>query len=92
MTGSSMIKQAYLDWSFNEDAQRNYKFAVKSTEHSLPPSARVQLTRIGQPISQLGTVLRVEDDGIIIHTDEWLDISEEYSIELFSSIVQPPSG
>jgi len=76
-----MISKAYLDWSFDEDEQHNYKFAVKRTEHELPPSARVELCRIGQPISQLGTVLRVEDDGIIIHTDKSLDITEEYSIK-----------
>lgn len=76
-----MIQQAYLDWSFDEDEQHNYKFAVKSSEHDLQPTAKVELSRIGQPISQLGTVLRVESDGIIIHTDEWLDITEEYSIK-----------
>lgn len=76
----TMIQQAYLDWSFDEDEQHNYKFAVKSSKHDLQPTARVELSRIGQPISQLGTVLRVEDDGIVIHTDESLDITEYYSI------------
>ena len=80
-----MIPKTYLDWSFDDDEQRNYKFVVKSSEHKLLPSTRVRISVIGRPMHQCGTVLRVEDDGIIIHTDEWLDISEEYAIELIKN-------
>lgn len=77
-----MIRQAYLDWSFDEDEHNNYRFVTKGIEHDLYPSARVELCRIGQPLRQRGIVLRVEDDGIVIHTDETLDITEYYSIAL----------
>ncbi len=76
------IPKTYLDWSFDEDERHNYKFVVKSSEHKLLPSARVRISVIGRPMHQCGTVLRVEDDGVIIHADEWLDISEEYSLAL----------
>jgi hypothetical protein len=76
------IPKTYLDWSFDEDERHNYKFVVKSSEHKLLPSARVRISVIGRPMHQFGTVLRVEEDGVVIHTDEWLDISEEYSLAL----------
>ena len=82
-----IIPKTYTDWSFNEDEQQNYRFVVKRDVHGLHPSDRVRISRIGLPLSQYGTVLRVEDDGIIIHTDEGLDISEEYSIELISTVI-----
>ena len=76
------IPKTYLDWSFDGDEWHNYKFVAKSCEQKLLPSARVRISVIGRPMHQCGTVLRVEDDGVIIHADEWLDISEEYSLAL----------
>lgn len=43
---------------------------------------RVMPCVYGRPAYQLGTVLQVNEEDVIIHTDRWLDISEEYSIEL----------
>ena len=78
-----MIEHAYLDWSFEQDKFHNYKFViVGDKEHSILPTNRVKLGVIGRPDYQYGTVLDLENGTLIIHTEEWLDISEEYSIEL----------
>ena len=77
----TMIERTYVDWDFNQDERNNYKFGVNRSEHQFTPGTRVKLTVLDRPDSQYGTVIKVEDDALIIHTDEWLDISEEYSIE-----------
>ncbi len=76
------IPRTYLDWSYDQDEYHKYKFVVSRSEHHLFPEDRVMLCVYGRPAYQLGTVLQVNEDDIIIHTDRWLDISEEYSIEL----------
>ena len=73
---------AYLDWSFDQDAQNIYRFAVARETHELKEGERVVLTVDGKYASQRGRILKVEeDDGIVVKTDEWIDISEVYSIK-----------
>lgn len=74
------IQCAYLDWSFDQDEHNVYRFSVDRKTHSLEENDRVVLTVDGRDNSQLGVILQVEDDGLLVHTDEWLDISEAYSI------------
>ena len=76
------IPRTNLDLSYEQDKYRNYKFIVSRSEHHLFPEDRVMLCVYGRPIYQLGIVVQVNEEDIIIHTDKWLDISEEYSIEL----------
>lgn len=78
-----MINQllAYLDWSFDQDVQNIYRFTVKREAHAFKEGERVILTIDGNKASQFGEILKVEDDGIVVKTDEWLDISEVYSIK-----------
>ena len=77
-----IIPRTYLDWSFDDDESQNYKFMVNRNEHQLQQGDRVKLTVFVRPDYQFGNIIKVEDDCIFIHTDEWLDISEEYSISL----------
>ena len=76
-----MIKRTHLDWTYEQDELHNYKFVVNRSEHQFTSGERVKLTVFGRPDFQYGTVIQVENNALIIHTDEWLDISEEYSIE-----------
>ena len=76
------IPRTNLDLSYEQDKYRNYKFFVSRSEHHLFPDDRVMLCVYGRPAYQLDTVLQVNEEDIIIHTDKWLDVSEEYSIEL----------
>lgn len=76
------IPRTNLDLSYEQNNYRNYKFVVCRSEHHLFPEDRVMLCIYGIPSYQLGTVMQVNEEDIIIHTDKWLDVSEEYSIEL----------
>ena len=76
------IPKIHTDRTYEQDKYRNYKFVVSRSEHHLFPDDRVMLCVYGRPAYQLGTVLQVNEEDIIIHTDKWLDVSEEYSIEL----------
>ena len=78
---TTYIQRAYLDWTFDQDKQNIYRFSVDRKTHDLEEDDRVVLTVDGGNASQLGEILRVEDDGLLVHTDEWLDISEAYSIK-----------
>lgn len=85
MDTNKYIQLAYLDWEFNQDEQNIYRFFADRKTHSLQEKDRVVLTAEFRDVSQLGEVLKVEEDGLLIHTDEWLDISEAYSIEAIKS-------
>ena len=80
---SLFIPRTYLDWSYDQDEQRNYKFMVGNAEHHFRQGDKVCLMIYGRQTYQFGNILVVGDDYMIVHTDEWLDISEEYSIRLF---------
>lgn len=81
MDTNKYIQLAFLDWEFNQDEQNIYRFFADRKTHCLKEKDRVVLTAEFRDVSQLGEVLKVEEDGLLIHTDEWLDISEAYSIE-----------
>lgn len=82
MDTNKYIQLAYLDWGFDLDAQNIYRFFADRKTHGLEEKDRVVLTvEDRDDVSQLGEVLKVEEDGLLIHTDEWLDISEAYSIK-----------
>ncbi|MCR5758875.1 MAG: hypothetical protein K6G39_00790 [Bacteroidales bacterium] len=81
MDTNKYIQLADLDWGFNQDAQNIYRYFADRKTHGLEEKDRVVLTAECKDVSQLGEVLKVEEDGLLIHTDEWLDISEAYSIE-----------
>jgi len=80
---SLFIPRTYLDWSYDQDEQRNYKFMVGNAKHHFRQGDKVCLMIYGRQTYQFGNILVVGDDYMIVHTDEWLDISEEYSIRLF---------
>ena len=73
------------NWSYDKDTERKYKFSIPKSEHHFFPHDYVVLKVWGWPLSEgniLATVLECQDDGIIVHAFDWVDISEEYSIEL----------
>jgi hypothetical protein len=78
------IKRVYLDWSFDEDLEYRYKFHLLKTDHDFQPLDKVELRVVGREKDWKGTatILECLDDGIIIQAQDWVDISEEYSIEL----------
>lgn len=82
MEEKNFIPEIYLDWSYNEDERNSYKFEVKRSEHSFSLGDRVRLCVVGRPDCCLGTIEGIEEDGIIIQTDNSIDISESYSMEL----------
>ena len=82
METKNYIPEIYLDWSFNEDERKLYRFEVKRSEHSFSLGDRVELCVVGRPDCYLGTIEGLEEDGIIIQTDDSIDLSESYSIKL----------
>lgn len=85
MNTNKYIQRAYLDWSFDQDEQNTYRFSADRKTHGFVEKDHVVLTVEGWSASQHGKILQVEDDGIIVQTDEWLDTSEAYSIAAVST-------
>ena len=81
MDSHERIKEAFLDWSFDEDVKQNYRFTLDKDLHCFQPGDRIRLCVCGRPHCQLGSVLSVDEHGIVVHTDERLDVSESYSLE-----------
>ena len=81
---SFFIPRAYIDYAYEEEkeGQNDYKFVADEVKHCFRQGDWVLLIVVGRPDYQFGNIIKVEDDSIFIHTDEWLDISEEYSISL----------
>ena len=82
---SLFIPRTYVDYAYDEEkeGQNNYKFVFDKEKYHFRQGDRVCLMVYGRPDYQFGNILVVEDDYLVVHTDEWLDISEEYSIRLF---------
>lgn len=84
------IPKAYLNWEYEEmDAEQGgdcmaHKFMVSQETHHFFPGDSVMLNVLGRPKHQMGSVREVHDDHLLIHTDRWLDISEEYAIEVIN--------
>lgn len=76
------IPNAYIDWEHDDDENNNYLFELNGIEHNIYPNDRVMLGIYGRPQYQIGTVMQCSANGLLIHTDWSLDISESYSIEL----------
>ena len=74
-----------LDWDYDKEPEQKYRFSIPKSEHHLFPHDYVVLKVWGWPLSEgniLAKVLNCQDDGIIVQAFDWVDISEEYSIEL----------
>lgn len=81
MTEGKYIPKAIVDWNYDEDEYRRYKFAVELKNHCFEPNDKIKLSVIGRPQTCTATILECHDDGFIVLADGWVDISEEYSIE-----------
>ena len=75
------MQEFFLDWTFDEDTQNNYKFLVEQSSHGFTIGDRVKLTVFGASKSLYGSIIHISKDGIVVHTDSPVDISESYSIE-----------
>lgn len=75
------MREYFLDWAFDEDEHNNYKFLIECSIHSFKIGDRVKLTVGGRSQHYFGSVTHISSDGIIVHTDTSIDISEYYSIE-----------
>ena len=71
-----------LDWYFEKEEELKYRFEVNSSEHHFFPTDKVMLCVDCRPCYYLATILEVQDDGIIVHTQHYLNTSECYSMEL----------
>jgi len=79
------IPRVCLDWSFDLEAEQIYKFEIPKAEHHFFPHDYVVLKVWGWPLSEgniLAKVIECQEDGIIVQAYDWVDLSEEYSIEL----------
>lgn len=79
------IPRVCLDWSYDKETEYKYKFSIPKSEHHFFPHDYVVLKVWGWPLcigNKLAKVLECPDDGIIVQAFDWVDISEEYSIEL----------
>ena len=79
------VPRVCLDWSYDKDTEYKYKFSIPKTDHHFFPHDYVVLKVWGWPLyigNILAKVLECPDDGIIVQAFDWVDISEEYSIEL----------
>lgn len=79
------IPRVCLDWSYDNDLEYKYKFSIPKSEHHFFPHDYVVLKVWGWPLGLgniLAKVLECPDDGIIVQAFEWVNILEEYSIEL----------
>lgn len=76
------LSKVALDWSFDDDNNRRYKFSIERKKHTLEAGMRLSLSVWGRPDSQqTATIIEVLPDGIIIQADGYVDISEEYNIK-----------
>lgn len=80
------IPRAFLDWNFDQDENRVYRFEVERNQHSLKVGDKVLLEVWGRPGTDqvTGTVKEVMPDSITVKADDYVDISEEYSIKKVS--------
>ena len=75
--GTHLLRVA-LDWGYDEDSVRKYKFDVQRTEHGFSKGMSVLLNVWGQPSSPVrATIIDVQDDGFIVQADDYVDISKK---------------
>ena len=71
-----------LNWGYDEDSVRKYKFDVQQTEHGFSKGMSVLLNVWGRPSPLVkATIFDVQDDGFIVQADDYVDISEYYDIK-----------
>lgn len=77
------IPRAFLDWNFDRDEDRVYRFEVDRNQHDLKAGDKVLLDVWGRPGTDqvTGTVQEVLPDGITVKADDFVDISEEYTMK-----------
>ena len=79
--GTHLLRVA-LDWGYDEDPSKKYKFGIKRTEHGFNVGMSVLLNVWGWPSSPVrATIIDVQDDGFIVQADDYVDICEEYNIK-----------
>lgn len=77
------IPHVYIDWGYDEDEKRNYKFTIPKEAHKFVSGEKVVIyTRVSPEEKIQGTVIACKDDGLVIHANESIDITDDYSIEV----------
>lgn len=76
------IPHVYIDWGYDKDENQNYKFSIPKAAHKITKAEKVFISSCISPEEEIsGTVIDCHDDGIIIHTDKWIDITGDYAVE-----------
>lgn len=77
------IPHINVDWSYDGDNHHNYKFSIPKNAHKITKGENVFIRPYVAHEEQIpGTVIDCIDDGIIIHAEKWVDITDDYSIEV----------
>ena len=77
------IPHVYIDWDYNEDEKHNHKFTIPKEAHKFVSREKVVIHAHVAPEEKIqGIVIDCQDDGLVIHTDESIDIFDDYSIEV----------
>lgn len=77
------LPHVYIDWGYDEDEKRNYKFTIPKEAHKFVSGEKVVIyTRVAPEVKIQGTVIACKDDGLVIHANESIDITDVYSIEV----------
>lgn len=77
----TIYTRSFLDWAFNEDEQQNYMLVVEGIKDILQVGDQIILKVFGRPSNDMpAKIINVGDGYIIVHTEEDLDITEEYDI------------
>ena len=77
------IPHIYTDWDYDEDEKHNYKFSIPRAAHKIAKGERVFIRPCVDLEEEIpGTVIDCVDDGIIIHAEKWVDITDDYAIEV----------
>lgn len=77
------IPHIYTDWYYDEDENHNYKFSIPKNAHKITKGENIFIRPCVAHEEQIsGTVIDCVDDGIIIHAEKRVDITDDYSIEV----------
>ena len=77
------IPHIYTDWDYDEDGKHNYKSSIPKNAHKITKGENIFIRPCVAHEEQIsGTVIDCVDDGIIIHAEKWVDITDDYSIEV----------
>ena len=77
------IPHVYIGWDYDEDEKCKYKFMIPKEAHKFVTGEKVLISPCVTPEERIsGTVIDCVDDGLIIHADQWIDITDDYAIEI----------